>query len=55
MFSPQRLHFANATFCYEGILVSPSPTLVGYVGPAVEHRSLAGVLSLSCVRLVADG
>jgi len=24
-------------------------------GPAVEHRSLAGVLSLSCVRLVADG
>jgi len=23
-------------------------------GPAVEHRSLAGVLSLSCVRLVAD-
>jgi len=23
--------------------------------PAVEHRSLAGVLSLSCVRLVADG
>ena len=24
-------------------------------GPAVEHRSLAGVLSLSCARLVADG
>jgi len=24
-------------------------------GPAVEHRSLAGVLSLSCVPLVADG
>jgi len=24
-------------------------------GPAVEHRSLADVLSLSCVRLVADG
>ena len=24
-------------------------------GPAVEHRSLAGVFSLSCVRLVADG
>ena len=24
-------------------------------GPAVEHRSLAGVLSLSCVRPVADG
>ena len=23
--------------------------------PAVEHRSLAGVLSLSCARLVADG
>jgi len=23
--------------------------------PAVEHRSLADVLSLSCVRLVADG
>jgi len=24
-------------------------------GPAVEHRSLAGVLSLSYARLVADG
>ena len=24
-------------------------------GPAVEHRSLAGVLSLSCARPVADG
>ena len=24
-------------------------------GPAVEHRSLAEVLSLSCARLVADG
>jgi len=24
-------------------------------GPAVEHRSLADVLSLSCARLVADG
>jgi len=24
-------------------------------GPAVEHRSLAGVLSLSCARLAADG
>ena len=24
-------------------------------GPAVEHRSLAGVLSLSCTRLAADG
>ena len=24
-------------------------------GPAVEHRSLAGVLLLSCVQLVADG
>jgi len=24
-------------------------------GPAVEHWSLADVLSLSCVRLVADG
>jgi len=24
-------------------------------GPAVEHRSLAGVLSLSCARFVADG
>jgi len=24
-------------------------------GPAVEHRSLAGVLSLSCGRPVADG
>jgi len=24
-------------------------------GPAVEHRSLAGVLSLSCARHVADG
>jgi len=23
--------------------------------PAVEHRSLAGVLSLSCARLAADG
>jgi len=23
--------------------------------PAVEHRSLAGVLSLSCAQLVADG
>jgi len=23
--------------------------------PTVEHRSLAGVLSLSCARLVADG
>ena len=29
---------------------------VGWLcGPAVEHRSLAGVLSLSCARLVADG
>ena len=24
-------------------------------GPAVDHWSLADVLSLSCVRLVADG
>jgi len=24
-------------------------------GPAVEHQSLAGVLSLSCARPVADG
>jgi len=24
-------------------------------GPAVEHRSLAGVLSLSCAQPVADG
>ena len=24
-------------------------------GPAVEHRSLVGVLSLSCARPVADG
>ena len=29
---------------------------VGWLrGPAVEHRSLADVLSLSCDRLVADG
>ena len=29
---------------------------VGWLrGPAVEHRSLADALSLSCVRLVADG
>ena len=26
-----------------------------YRGPAVEHWSLADVLSLSCARLVADG
>jgi len=32
--------------------LSPFPWLCG---PAVEHRSLAGVLSLSCARLVADG
>jgi len=29
---------------------------VGWLcSPAVEHRSLAGVLSLSCARLAADG
>jgi len=27
----------------------------GWRGPAVEHWSLADVLSLSCARLVADG
>ena len=31
-------------------------TLPGWLrSPAVEHRSLAGVLSLSCARLAADG
>jgi len=30
--------------------------LTGWLrGPAVEHRSLAGVLSLTCARLAADG
>jgi len=31
------------------------PPLIWLCGPAVEHRSLAGVLSLSCARFVADG
>jgi len=32
------------------------PTVICWLcGPVVEHRSLAGVLSLSCARLVADG
>jgi len=31
------------------------PSSCWLCGPAVEHRSLAGVLSLSCARLVADG
>jgi len=32
------------------------PTQPGWLrGPAVEHWSLADVLSLSCARLVADG
>ena len=32
------------------------PPLFGWLrGPAVEHWSLAAVLSLSCARLVADG
>jgi len=36
--------------------VTAAGWLVGWLrGPAVEHRSLADVLSLSCVRLVADG
>jgi len=31
-------------------------SMIGWLrGPAVVHRSLVGVLSLSCVRLVADG
>jgi len=35
---------------------NPAPLSSGWLcGPAVEHRSLAGVLSLSCARLVADG
>ena len=33
----------------------PAGALNWLCGPAVEHRSLAGVLSLSCARLVADG
>ena len=36
--------------CFKTIL-----TQCWLCGPAVEHRSLAGVLSLSCARLVADG
>jgi len=36
-----------------GLVITRS---VGWLrGPAVEHRSSAGVLSLSGVRLVADG
>ena len=37
------------------ITLSSSLVLGWLRGPAVENRSLAGVLSLSCVRLVADG
>ena len=48
--SPGRIVFA--VFCtFSGLLY-----LLGWLrSPAVEHRSLAGVLSLSCARLVADG
>ena len=35
--------------------VLPSPIRSWLCGPAVEHWSLANVLSLSCARLVADG
>ena len=39
-----------------GRLYSSCVQCTGWLcGPAVEHRSLAGVLSLSCARLVADG
>ena len=36
-------------------LCGPAITLRWLRGPAVGHRSLAGVLSLSCRRPVADG
>jgi len=36
-------------------MAAPIEMPFGLRGPAVEDRSLADVLSLSCARLVADG
>jgi len=49
--------FTGATLASEGISCRRvSVCLSGWLrGPAVEHWSLADVLSLSCARLVTDG
>jgi len=52
----------SSAFCLHVGFPTSTPRLVPGVyalpwlrGPAVEHRSLASVLSLSCARPVADG
>ena len=44
----------GAISCREFLLWVCTYIPVRLRGPAVEHRSLAGVLSLSCARPVAD-
>jgi len=39
----------------QGTFIEGAAPPIWLRGPAVEHRSLADVLSLSCARLVADG
>ena len=49
-------HNFEATGLSQCFMLLHCTALIGWLrGPAVEHRSLADVLSLSCARLVADG
>ena len=50
------VHHQQTFLCCKSSYAAVLASRAGWLrGPAVEHRSLAGVLSLSCARLAADG